>query len=91
VSTKTEKDKGNLISRLNRIEGQVRGIKNMVDEDKFCTDILVQIAAAKSALNSVGIILLESRIQDCVKDAIEKEQDTAIIDDLMEAMKKYIK
>ncbi len=80
-----------LISRLNRIEGQIRGIKNMVEDDKYCVDVLIQIAAAKSALNSVGAVILESHIQGCVKSAIENGQSTQIIDELAQVIKKYIK
>ena len=84
-------DKNALISRLNRIEGQIRGIKNMVEDDKYCVDILTQVAAAKSALNSVGAVMLESHIQGCVKDAIEKGKSTEILDELTEVLKKYVK
>lgn len=85
-------DKKNaLISRLNRIEGQIRGIKNMVEQEKYCVDILVQVAAAKSALNSVGAVMLESHIQGCVKDAIQKGNNTEILDELAQVIKKYVK
>ena len=59
-------DKGTLISRLNRIEGQIRGIKNMIENDKYCVDVLVQVAAAKSDITSLGAVILESLIQGCV-------------------------
>lgn len=91
MSGETKNSKDNLIARLNRIEGQIRGIKNMIEDEKYCVDILIQIAAAKSALNSVGVMLLETHIQDCVKEAVDNGKSTAIIDDLMDAMKKYIK
>ncbi len=85
------KNKDNLITRLNRIEGQIRGIKNMIEEEKCCVDVLVQVNAAKSALNSVGVMLLETHIRDCVEDAVEKGQCAEIIEQLTEVMKKYIK
>ncbi len=86
-----ERDKTALISRLNRIEGQVRGIKNMLLDDKYCVDILIQVAAAKSALNSLGAVILESHIQGCVKDAIEGGKGTEIINELADVIKKYVK
>ncbi|NLO24856.1 MAG: metal-sensitive transcriptional regulator [Clostridiales bacterium] len=84
-------DKGTLISRLNRIEGQIRGIKNMIENDKYCVDVLVQVAAAKSALNSLGAVLLESHIQGCVKDAIDSGKGEEIINELVGVIKKYVK
>jgi DNA-binding FrmR family transcriptional regulator len=83
--------KSSLISRLNKIEGQIRGIKNMIDDDKYCVDVLIQVAAAKSALNSVGALLLENHIQGCVKKAIEGGQSAAVLDELTEVIKKYMK
>lgn len=91
MSGETKNNKNNLIARLNRIEGQIRGIKNMIADEKYCVDILIQVAAAKSALNSVGVMLLETHIQGCVKEAVDNGKSTAIIDELMDAMKKYIK
>ncbi|MDD2574575.1 MAG: metal-sensitive transcriptional regulator [Bacillota bacterium] len=84
-------DKSTLISRLNRIEGQIRGIKNMVENDKYCVDVLIQIAAAKSALNSLGAVILESHIQGCVKNAIDSGKGDEIINELAEVIKKYMK
>ncbi len=86
-----KRNKPALISRLNRIEGQVRGIKNMIEEDKYCVDVLIQIAAAKSALNSLGAIMLESHIQGCVKDAINSGRGTEIINELADVIRKYVK
>lgn len=86
-----KRDKTALISRLNRIEGQVRGIKNMLLDDKYCVDILIQVAAAKSALNSLGAVILESHIQGCVKDAIEGGKGAEIINELADVIKKYVK
>ncbi|MFA7215824.1 MAG: metal-sensitive transcriptional regulator [Bacillota bacterium] len=84
-------DKSTLISRLNRIEGQIRGIKNMVENDKYCVDVLIQIAAAKSALNSLGAVILENHIQGCVKNAIDSGKGDEIINELAEVIKKYMK
>ena len=83
-------DKNAVISRLNRIEGQIRGIKNMVEQDKYCVDVLIQVAAARSALNSLGAVILESHIQGCVKDAIQSDKSDKIIIDLAELINKYL-
>src|SRR5690554_6145746 len=80
-------DKNAVISRLNRIEGQIRGIKNMVEQDKYCVDVLIQVAAARSALNSLGAVILESHIQGCVKDAIQSDKSEKIINELAELIK----
>ena len=82
--------KNKLTSRLNRIEGQVRGIKGMIDKDTYCDDVLNQLAAVQSALNSVGKLLLEHHMNSCVVDRIQ-EGDHAVIKELMVTMNKLIK
>ncbi|WP_051317672.1 metal-sensitive transcriptional regulator [Arthrobacter sp. CAL618] len=62
-------DKDAYLRRLKRIEGQVRGIARMVDEDKYCIDILTQVAAVNSAMHAVSVGLLENHLQHCVVDA----------------------
>ncbi|NMB24908.1 MAG: metal-sensitive transcriptional regulator [Firmicutes bacterium] len=81
--------KKNLLSRLSRIEGQVRGISRMIEEDQYCIDVLNQISAVRSALNSVGQIMLEGHIKGCVTDAIKHDRGDASIDELMQAIRKY--
>ena len=63
-------DKELLVKRLHRIEGQVRGIERMIDEDRYCIDILTQIAAVETALEQVGAKLLEGHVNHCVADAL---------------------
>lgn len=70
TTVRTEKDYKALVSRLNRIEGQIRGIKNMLDEDRYCIDIINQVAAANAALCSFNKILLSEHIKHCVKEDI---------------------
>ncbi len=74
--------KENLTKRLNRIEGQVRGIKGMIDKDAYCNDVLIQISAVQSALDSVGKLVLERHIRGCLVDGI-REGDEHIIDELL--------
>ena len=78
-----------LVNRLNRIEGQIRGIKNMVENDDYCVDILNQIAASRAALGSLANILLEDHIRTCVADGI-KNGDEEIISELTKTIKKII-
>ncbi|WP_308639597.1 metal-sensitive transcriptional regulator [Paenibacillus silvisoli] len=82
--------KSNLTSRLNRIEGQIRGLKGMIDKDTYCDDVLNQIAAVQSALNSVGKLLLEHHMNSCVIERIQ-EGDHEVIKELMVTMNKLMK
>jgi len=78
-----------LISRLNRIEGQVRGIKGMIERDSYCDDVLNQISAARSALNAVGRLVLENHMRQCFVDKIRNGEDE-IIDELMTTIEKIL-
>lgn len=79
-----------LINRLNRIEGQVRGVKRMVEEDAYCTDILVQVAAVNAALNSFNKELLANHIRTCVADDIREGNDETI-EELVITLQKLMK
>lgn len=82
--------KTNLTHRLNRIEGQIRGIKRMVDEDVYCDDIITQLSATQSALNSVAAILLDGHLKGCVKNRLA-EGDETILDELVTTMTKLMR
>ncbi|TFE02418.1 metal-sensing transcriptional repressor [Jeotgalibacillus salarius] len=82
--------KKNLTTRLNRIEGQVRGIKGMIDKDTYCDDVITQIAATQSALNSVSKLLLEGHMKSCIVDRIQ-EGDMEVVDELLVTMKRLMK
>lgn len=85
-----EKEYKDLIHRLNRIEGQIRGIRGMVEEDRYCTDILMQVAAVNAALNSFNKKLLENHMKSCVvRDIRDGKEDT--MDELMEILQKLMK
>lgn len=90
ATVRTDKVKSNLVSRLNRVEGQIRGIRGMVEKDVYCDDILNQIAAVQSALNSVGKILLEGHMRSCVMERIQ-QGDNEVIDELLKTMNKLMK
>ncbi len=85
-----EKEYKDLIHRLNRIEGQIRGIRGMVEEGRYCTDILVQVAAVNAALNSFNKVLLANHIRSCVVNDI-KEGREETIDELLETLQKLMK
>lgn len=87
---RSETEYKDLIHRLNRIEGQVRGIKRMVDEDAYCPDILIQVSAIQAALNSFNKLLLANHIRSCVADDIRKGNDE-VIDELVGTMQKLMK
>lgn len=76
-------DKVALLKRLSRIEGQVRGLAKMVEEDRYCVDVLTQVAAVRSALSSVALAVLRHHTEGCVKHAISSGEGDAAIDELM--------
>ncbi len=84
------KEQKDLITRLNRIEGQIRGIRKMVENDTYCVDILTQVSAASAALNSFNKALLSNHIKTCVVDDI-KAGNEEIIEELVEMLKKLMK
>lgn len=86
------KFKSDLQMRLKRIEGQVRGIQKMIEEDRYCMDILVQISAIRNALQNVALPLLESHTRGCVVDAIaNKEGEQEKITELIELFRQFSK
>jgi CsoR family transcriptional regulator, copper-sensing transcriptional repressor len=70
-------DKDNYLKRLRRIEGQVRGLQRMIDDDKYCIDILTQVSAATKALQAVALGLLEEHLSHCVAEAVAEGGDSA--------------
>lgn len=89
-SHNSEKVKHNLAIRLNRIEGQVRGIKGLIEKDVYCDDVITQISATQAALNSVAKILLEGHMKNCVLDRIQ-EGDMEVLDEVLITIHKLIK
>lgn len=82
--------KKNLTTRLNRIEGQIRGIKGLIEKDTYCDDVITQIAATQSAMNSVAKILLEGHLRNCVVERLN-DGDTAVIDEVLVTIQKLMK
>ena len=90
TKTRTEKEYKDLMNRLNRIEGQIRGIKGMLEKDAYCTDIIVQVSAVTAALNSFNRELLSNHIKTCViQDVKDGKEET--IDDLLKTLQKLMK
>ena len=87
---RTQEEYKTLINRLNRIEGQIRGIKGMVEKDAYCTDILVQVSAVNAALNAFNKELLASHIKSCVADDIRNGKDETV-DELVAVLQKLMK
>jgi DNA-binding FrmR family transcriptional regulator len=87
---RSEKEYKDLMNRLKRIEGQVRGIEGMLEKDAYCTDILTQVSAVNSALNSFNKKLLANHIKTCVADNIREGNDE-VIDELVEVLQKLMK
>lgn len=87
---KNSKEYKNLITRLNRIEGQIRGIRNMVESDRYCVDILTQVTAVQSALNSFNKILLSQHIKSCVVHDIREGKED-VVDELVCTLQKLMK
>ena len=85
-----EQELRDLTARLSRIEGQIRGIRGMVEKDAYCTDILTQVAAASAALNSFTKVLLANHIKTCVAQDI-RDGKTETIDELVSTLQKLMK
>ena len=87
---RSEKEYKDLGNRLSRIEGQVRGIKKMVENDVYCTDILIQVSAVNAALNSFNKVLLSNHIRTCVADDIRAGKDE-VVDELVVTLQKLMR
>src|SRR2546427_10854605 len=84
------KDRDALLTRLSRIEGQVRGVSRMVDEEAYCIDVLTQINAVKAAIDQVGLLLLEDHIKGCVTTAV-RQGDQSKVEELVKAVERFAK
>lgn len=84
-------NKQQLLNRLKRIEGQVRGVHQMIENDRYCVDVLHQISAIQSAMNKVSLALLEDHTHHCVVSAIKGQDGEAAIKELMSVMKTMTK
>ena len=79
-----------LLTRLRRIEGQVRGVQRMVEEDQYCLDILAQLNSVTAALRAVGLGLIDQHVRHCVRESVEQGQGDQKIDELMVAVARFL-
>ena len=84
-----EKEKKNLQQRLKKVSGQINGIDKMIEDSRYCVDILQQILAARAALNQVALLILESHTKSCVVNAIEADHADESIAELMTVLKQF--
>ena len=82
-------DKEALLARLRRVEGQVRGIQRMVDEDQYCIDVLTQVNSAVAALRAVGMGLLDDHVRHCVRDSISADGGEEKVEELVSAVARF--
>ena len=78
-------------TRLRRIEGQIRGVQKMVDEDRYCIDVLTQVGAIKAALDAVALVLLQDHTEHCVVQAIQSGDGSQKVRELNEAVERLVK
>ncbi|WPD18320.1 metal-sensitive transcriptional regulator [Thermaerobacter composti] len=84
-------DRKKLLDRLRRIEGQVRGLQRMVEEERYCVDVLIQVAAVRAALDAVALQLLEQHTHHCVQDAVRSGDGDAAIDEVMAVVRRLLR
>jgi DNA-binding FrmR family transcriptional regulator len=83
--------KDDILKRLRRIEGQVKGIQRMIEEDKQCVDILTQVSAIRAAINKVGGLILEQHSMKCIENAVLSEDREKAVNDLAKTMQSFMK
>ncbi len=89
LNTVNLENKADVLLRLRRIEGQVKGIYRMVDEGKCCSEVMVQVSAVRAAMNKVGGLMMDNYIKSCVKQAVDGERDN--LDEVIGNIVRYIK
>jgi DNA-binding FrmR family transcriptional regulator len=90
VPEERKDDKEKVLERLRKIEGQVRGLQRMVTQDRYCVDILIQVAAARAALNHVGLSLLETHTRGCVARALREQSGDEVVDELVDVLARLV-
>ena len=85
------KDKPSLLTRMRKIEGQSKGIQRMIEDDRYCIDIVQQLTALSAAIDTVSLLILESHIEGCVANAIREQHGEGHIKELIETIRKAIK
>ena len=85
----TDKDK--IVTRLRRIEGQLRGIQRMVGEEKYCLDVLTQISSVMAATDKVALLVLQNHLNGCVREALTHEAGDEAVDELVEVVGRFVR
>jgi DNA-binding FrmR family transcriptional regulator len=86
-----EVTKEDILNRMKKIEGQAKGIQKMIEEDKCCGDIMIQISAIRSAINRVGGFIMDRYIKECLKESLEDDKGDKRIEEVIETIVKYVK
>lgn len=86
-----ESQQKDALLRLKRIQGQIRGLEKMIEEKRYCIDILDQVASVKSALDGVGLLLMRTHIDSCVTSSIRAGKSGKVIDELMETLDRFVR
>lgn len=86
-----EISKEDILNRMKKIEGQAKGIQKMIEEDKCCGDIMVQISAIRSAINKVGGLIMDRYIKECLKKSLKDENSDKSIEEIIETIVRYVK
>lgn len=91
MNEKNYETKEDMLKRLRRIEGQVKGIEKMIEEEKYCADILIQVAAVRAAINKVGNLILEKHSLTCIQNAVSCEDKEKALSELAKTMQSFMK
>lgn len=91
LQTLTQTTQDNTLRRLKKIEGQVRGVQRMIEEERYCVEVLGQIAAVQEALRSVGKVIMRNYLENCATHAIRRGDRPEIYDELMNTIYKYVR
>ncbi len=91
MTNEKQVNKEDIVNRLKKIEGQVKGIQKMIDEDKCCSEVMVQISAIRSAINRVGGLIMDRYIKECLKDSLYSGKNDDDIETVIETIVKYVK
>ena len=86
-----EISKEDILNRMKKIEGQAKGIQKMIEEDKCCGDIMVQISAIRSAINKVGGLIMDRYINECLKESLKDKNSDKSIEEIIETIVRYVK
>lgn len=89
--TSYDKDKEDMLARLRRIEGQTRGLQRMIEEDKYCIDIITQVSSVQAALEKVTLMLIENHMKGCLVEAVQQGKGDEKIGEVMSVLRRYAK